>query len=67
MRQWVLALPKRLRPALRNHAALATRVLRIFIGSIERELRRSAAAPVHMDRKSKATFCALCGAVYAAV
>ena len=33
MRQWVLALPKRLRPALRNHAALATRVLRIFIGS----------------------------------
>lgn len=46
MRQWVLALPKRLRPALRNHAALATRVLRIFIGSIERELRRSAAAPV---------------------
>ena len=24
MRQWVLALPKRLRPALRNHAALAT-------------------------------------------
>jgi len=47
MRQWVLALPKRLRPALRNHAALATRVLRIFIGSIQRELRRSAAAPVH--------------------
>ena len=46
MRQWVLALPKRLRPALRNHAALATRVLRIFIGSIQRELRRSAAAPV---------------------
>lgn len=45
MRQWVLALPKRLRPALRNHAALATRVLRIFIGSIERELSRSAAAP----------------------
>jgi hypothetical protein len=36
----------RLRPALRNHAALATRVLRIFIGSIERELCRSAAAPV---------------------
>jgi len=31
---WVLALPKRLRPALRNHAALATRVVRIFIGSI---------------------------------
>ena len=46
MRQWVLALPKRLRPALRNHAALATRVPRIFIGSIHRELRRSAAAPV---------------------
>ncbi len=43
MRQWVLALPKRLRPALRDHAALATRVLRIFIGSIQRELRRSAA------------------------
>ena len=39
MRQWVLALPKRLRPALRNHAALATRVLRIFIGSIQRELK----------------------------
>lgn len=47
MRQWVLALPKRLRPALRNHAALATRVLRIFIGSIQRALRRSAAAPAH--------------------
>ncbi len=47
MRQWVLALPKRLRPALRNHAALATRVLRIFIGSIQRELRRSAVAPAH--------------------
>lgn len=46
MRQWVLSLPKRLRPALRNHAALATRVLRIFISSIQRELRRSAAAPV---------------------
>jgi len=39
MRQWVLSLPKRLRPALRNHSALATRVLRIFIGSIERELK----------------------------
>ena len=46
MRQWVLSLPKRLRPALRSNAALATRVLRIFIGSIERELRRSAAALV---------------------
>jgi len=32
---------------LRNHSALATRVLRIFIGRIERELRRSAAAPAH--------------------
>lgn len=47
MQQWVLSLPKRLRLALRNHAAPPTRVLRIFIGSIERELRRSAAAPVH--------------------
>jgi len=47
MRQWVLSLPKRLRPALRNHAALATRVLRIFIGSNERELRRGATAPAH--------------------
>jgi len=28
MRQWVLSLPKRLRPALRSHAALATQVLR---------------------------------------
>ena len=45
MRQWVLSLPKRLRPARRNQAALATRVLRIFIGNIQRELRRSAAAP----------------------
>ena len=32
---------------MRNHSALATRVLRIFIGRIERELRRSAAAPAH--------------------
>ena len=39
MRQWVLSLPKRLRPALRSHSALATRVLRIFVGSIERELK----------------------------
>ena len=45
MRQWLLSLPKRLRPALRNHAALAAGMLRIFVGSIEHELRRSAAAP----------------------
>lgn len=45
MRQWVLPLPKRLRPALRSNAVLATRMLRIFVGSIERELRRSVAAP----------------------
>lgn len=40
-------MPKRLRPALRNPAALATRVLRIFVGSIQRELHRSAAGLVH--------------------
>lgn len=45
MRQWVLSLPERLRPALHNHAALATRVLRIVIGSVQRKLRRSVAAP----------------------
>lgn len=33
-RQWVLSLPELLRPALRNHAALATRVLHIVIGSV---------------------------------
>jgi len=32
---------------LRSHSALPTRVLRIFIGRIERELRRSGAAPAH--------------------
>jgi len=32
---------------LRNRSALATRVLRIFIGDIERELRRSAVALAH--------------------
>ena len=41
MRQWVLALPKRLR-----------RVLRIFIGSIEHELCRRAAAPNRDKRHS---------------
>ncbi|WP_407351165.1 hypothetical protein [Luteimonas sp. R10] len=38
-RQRVLALPKRLRPALRADPALATCVLRIFLGVIERALR----------------------------
>jgi len=46
VRQWVLPLPKRLRPALRRHAALAARVFHIVIGSIERDLPGSVAAPV---------------------
>ena len=45
MRQWVLSLPKRLRPALRADPVLATRVLRIFIDSIERRLHGCCIAP----------------------
>ena len=45
MRQWVLSLPKRLRPALRADPILATRVLRIFTDCIERRLHDSCAAP----------------------
>ena len=46
MRQWVLSLPKRLRPALRADPVLATRVLRIFIDSIERRLHDCCTAPM---------------------
>lgn len=45
MRQWVLSLPQRLRPALRADPALATGVLRVFIESIERSVRTGAQAP----------------------
>ncbi len=34
-----MSLPKRLRPALRQGATLATRVLRIFLAVVEQELR----------------------------
>jgi len=45
MRQWVLSLPKRLRPALRADPVLATRVLRIFTDCIERRLHGCCTAP----------------------
>jgi hypothetical protein len=44
MRQWVLDLPKRQRPGPQTHVALTTRMPRIFMTSIQRELRRSAAS-----------------------
>lgn len=45
MRQWMLTLSKPLRPALRGDPVLATRVLIIFIDSIERSLRVCSEAP----------------------
>ena len=39
VRQWVLSLPKRLRPFLHHQPDVATAVLRIFLGAIRSELR----------------------------
>lgn len=40
MRQWVLSVPKRVRWFLQHDRAVASRVLRIFLGEVERTLRQ---------------------------
>ncbi len=47
-RQWVLSLPKRLRPFLHHNPDIAGAVLRIFLRAIRTTLRRaSPRAPAH--------------------
>jgi len=46
MRQWVLSVPKRLRPQLMRDSKLAGAVLRILLRAVRRELRRSVRGPL---------------------
>jgi hypothetical protein len=55
VRQWVLSVPKRLRPHLAGDAALAGAVLRIFLRVIERALRDGVRGPLPAEAR--------CGAV----
>ena len=51
MRQWVLSVPKRLRPHLMRDSELAGAVLRILLGAVRRELRASVRGRVPKDAR----------------
>jgi len=51
MRQWVLSVPKRLRPHLMGDAELASAVLRILLRAVRSELRASVRGPLPEDAR----------------